>query len=151
MTLNLPAAVADCLALHHVMTLATHGPDGPWGAAVFYARDGDDLVFLSTPNSRHGQHLALDARCAATIQSEVNDWRSIRGIQLEGHVAELQGDERVRAQQCYGEKFPFVRPASAAPAIVQALARVCWYRLRIERLCYIDNRFGLGQRQTFSA
>ena len=28
------------VAGHHVMTLATQGPDGPWAAAVFYAADG---------------------------------------------------------------------------------------------------------------
>ena len=49
MALNLPAAAADYLAQHHVMTLATQGGDGPWAAAVFYVRDGDDLIFLSSP------------------------------------------------------------------------------------------------------
>ena len=150
MALNLPADVSDYLAQHHVMTLATQGADGPWGSAVFYVRIDDDLVFLSTPNSRHGGNLAADARCAATIQSEVMDWRSIRGIQLEGRVSELVGDERDAAQRCYGEKFPFARPATAAPAILQALARVRWYRLRIERLYFIDNGRGMGKRQEFS-
>ncbi|MBL8318079.1 MAG: pyridoxamine 5'-phosphate oxidase family protein [Burkholderiaceae bacterium] len=149
MTLALPPPVAQFLADHHVMTLATHGAEGPWAAAVFFARDGDDLIFLSSPSSRHAGNLALDARCAATIQSEVADWRSIQGIQLEGRVDELDGDERVRVQQVYGAKFPFVRPALAAPAIVQALARVHWYRLRLARLYFIDNAQGFGQRQVF--
>jgi hypothetical protein len=133
------------------MTLATHGADGPWAAAVFYARDGDDLIFLSSPASRHARHLALDARCAATIQPEVADWRSIRGIQLEGGVAEIDGDERARAQHCYWEKFPFAHPAKAVVAIQQALARVRWYRLRVARLVFVDNGRGFGQREVFEA
>jgi hypothetical protein len=150
-TLELPPSVAQYLAAHHVMTLATQDADGPWATAVFYARDGDDLIFLSSPASRHVRHLALDARCAATIHSEVTDWRSIQGVQLEGRADELPGGERAHAMRIYEEKFPFVRQAAAAPAIVQALARVRWYRLRIARLYFLDNAQGFGQRQLFKA
>ena len=151
MALTLPPEIADYLAQHHVMTLATQGGDGPWAAAVFYVRDGDDLIFLSSASSRHGRDLALEPRCAATIQSEADDWRAIQGIQLEGRVSELEGDERSRAQQLYGDRFPFARAGSAPTAIALALARVRWYRLRIARLYFIDNRRGLGQRRQFDA
>ena len=151
MAIRLPDTVARYLGQHHVMTLATQGPDGPWASAVFYAADGDALTFLSSPGTRHSRNLAADPRCAATIHSEVAEWQLIRGIQLEGRVDELAGDERERAIGRYGEKFPFDRPAVAAPAIVQALARVRWYRLRIARLHFIDNQRGFGQRQTYEA
>ena len=151
MALDLPEPAAQYLLDHHVMTLATQGSEGPWAAAVFYAPDGDDLIFLSSPTTRHCRDLVLDARCAATIQSDAQDWRSIRGIQLEGAVRELQGDERSRAEQLYSERFPFVRPGSAPAAIVLALARVHWYKLRISRLYFIDNRRGFGQRRLFEA
>jgi uncharacterized protein YhbP (UPF0306 family) len=144
----LPQAVADYLAAHHVMSLATQGADGPWAAAVFYATDGHSLIFLSSPNSRHCSNLALDARCAATIQEDYRDWPQIKGIQLEGQVKELQGEEERRAQQLYGEKFPIIGPlASAPPAIVKALARVRWFRLTPERLYFIDNSKGFGHRE----
>lgn len=151
MALTLPPDIAEYLEQHHVLTLATQGSDGPWAAALFYVRDGDSLVFLSSPSSRHCRDLALQPRCAATIQSGADDWRSIRGIQLEGRVSELQGPERVRAEQLYGERFPFVRPGGAPPALVAALARVRWYRLRVSRLYFIDNQRGFGQRQQFDA
>jgi uncharacterized protein YhbP (UPF0306 family) len=149
MALKLPDDVAEYLAAHKVMTLATHGSAGPWAAAVFYAEDDGGLVFLSSPASRHAGDLAADARCAATIQAEVDDWRAIRGIQLEGRVEALDGDARAAAQRRYAEKFPFVRPAVAAPAILQALAKVRWYRLRVERLYFIDNARGFGTRRSF--
>lgn len=151
MALNLPPPAAQYLAQHHVMTLATQGDEGPWAAAVFYASCGDDLIFLSSPSSRHCRDLAAQPQCAATIHSEVDDWRSIQGIQLEGRVAELDGDERIRAQQVYAQRFPFVRPGVAPAAIVLALARVRWYRLRISRLFFIDNARGFGQREQFDA
>jgi uncharacterized protein len=151
MALTLPPATADYLSRHHVMTLATQGVDGPWAAALFYVRDGEDLIFLSSPASRHCRDLALQPRCAATIQSDASDWRSIQGIQIEGSAAELEGDERSRAQQLYAQRFPFVRPGAAPAAIVSALARVRWYRLRIARLFFIDNSRGLGRREQFDA
>lgn len=151
MALKLPAPTEEFLARHHVMTLATQGSEGPWAAALFYARAGDNLVFLSSPSSRHCRNLALQPRCAATIQSDADDWRAIQGIQIEGEVAELHAEELALGQQRYAERFPFVRPGVAPAAIVLALARVHWYRLRIARLYFIDNERGFGQRQQLDA
>ena len=147
MQVILPQPVADYLAAHHVMTLATQGAEGPWAAAVFYASDGCSLIFLSSPNSRHCRNLELDARCAATIQEDCRDWPQIKGIQLEGRVRELEGEEEKSAQRLYGEKFPIVGPlANVPPAIVKALARVRWFRLVPERFYFIDNSKGFGHR-----
>ena len=147
MQVILPQAVADYLAGHHVMTLATQSAAGPWAAAVFYASDGCSLIFLSSPGSRHCLNLAKDARCAATIQEDYRDWARIKGIQLEGRVSELQGEEEKRVQKLYGEKFPIVGPlANVPPAIVKALAKVRWFRLVPERFHFIDNSKGFGHR-----
>jgi uncharacterized protein YhbP (UPF0306 family) len=144
---RLPPVVADYLAAHHVMTLATHGAEGPWASAVFYANEGASLIFLSAPTTRHCRNLALDARCAATIQEDCADWKQIKGIQLEGCVVELQGEEEKRAQHLYGEKFPVIGAAAGVPsAIVKALARVRWFRLVPERVYFIDNSKGFGHR-----
>lgn len=151
MALELPPPVQAYLAAQQVMTLATQGSDGPWAAAVFYAELDADLVFVSSPASRHAGHLALDPRCAAAIHGPADDWTSIRGVQLEGRVEPLNGAQRERARECYGAKFPFARPALAAPAIVEALARVQWYRLCIARLLFIDNARGFGKRRAFLA
>lgn len=147
MPVTLPREVADYLAAHHVMTLATCGPEGPWAAAVFYASEGASLIFLSAAGTRHCRNLALDSRCAATIQEDYREWPEIKGIQLEGRVIELSGDEEKHAQALYGEKFPVVGPlAKVPPAIVKALAKVRWYRLVPERLHFIDNSQGFGHR-----
>jgi hypothetical protein len=146
----LPPQVEAYLASHRVMTLATTGPAGPWAAAVFYVHRGPALYFLSSPGSRHGLALAQDARCAATIQEQYADWAQIQGIQLEGRVVEVQGEEQFQARQHYGEKFPSVGALSAAPAeLAAAWAKVRWYRLQAARLCFIDNSRGFGHRDTF--
>lgn len=151
MTLSLSPQVTAYLAQHHVATLATQGSEGPWAAAVFYVVAAGDLVFLSAPTTRHCRNLAADPRCSATIHAEVDDWRAIQGIQLEGRVSELLGSDRAQAEQRYVERFPFVRPAGAPLAIVRALARVSFYRLRVARLFFIDNGRGFGHREQFDA
>lgn len=151
MALKLPARVTEFIERHHVMTLATQGGEGPWAAALFYVRVGDDLVFLSSPASRHCRDLALQPRCAATIQPEADDWRAIQGVQIQGEASELKAEALAIAQHRYAERFPFVRPGIAPAAIVLALARVRWYRLRIMRLYFIDNERGFGKREQFEA
>jgi uncharacterized protein YhbP (UPF0306 family) len=144
----MPAALRErvlaYLRAHHVATLATHGPDGPWAAAVFYASDGFELCFLSSPSSRHCRNLASSARVAATVQEDYADWREIRGVQLEGTVTELAGADERSARALYGEKFRFVR--GPVGVIAQALEKVRWYRLTPERLYFVDNSRGFGHR-----
>ncbi len=138
----------DYLAGHHVMTLATAGPDGPWAAAVFYASERFDLYFLSSPSSRHSTELRANAAAAATVQEDYSDWRAIRGVQLEGRVEELAGDEAARVQAIYGAKFPVARPADDTPApIAAALSKVRWYRFAARRAFWIDNAAGFGKRE----
>jgi uncharacterized protein YhbP (UPF0306 family) len=133
---------------HHVLTLATQGPEGVWAAAVFYAGDETGLYFLSSPASRHARNLAANPRVAATIQEDYADWPEIKGVQLEGAVGELSGPEEAEARRLYGEKYPVVGNLAKAPAaIVKALAKVRWYRLVPERLYFIDNATGFGRRE----
>ena len=126
------------------MTLATIGPEGPWAAAVFYVNEEFEFYFLSAGHTRHSQNIAENSRAAAAIQEDYKDWPSIRGIQLEGVVSQLQAAERRRAQSLYEEKYPFIK--NAAPQIRLGLARVNWYQMSPSRLYFIDNSKGLGHR-----
>ncbi|TSA11681.1 MAG: pyridoxamine 5'-phosphate oxidase [Betaproteobacteria bacterium] len=135
------------LRQHHVMTLASHGDEGVWAAAVFYANDGFAFYFLSSPASRHCRNLTRDPRVSAAVQEDCSDWRKIKGVQLEGIVSVLAGEEEIHARSLYGEKFPVVGKLQQAPAaIVKALAKVCWYKLIPRRLYFIDNAAGFGHR-----
>ncbi len=139
--------VLDWLRAHHTMTLATQGEQGVWAAAVFYASDGFDLYFLSKPGARHSGNIARDGRAAVTIQEDCSDWREVKGIQAEGHVVELSGEAAGQARALYGAKYPVVGTLAGAPAaILQALAKVHWYRFVPERLYFIDNSRGFGHR-----
>lgn len=136
------AVIAEC----RIMTLATGGAHGPWAAAVFYASDGFDLVFVSSPESRHVGDLALDPRCAVALHPEPSDWRDIRGVQMAGTAAPLHGAERAAAMARYARRFPFADPRQAPEAIRAALDRVGWYRFHPESAHLVDNRRGFGRR-----
>jgi len=129
---------------HNVMTLATQGPEGVWAAAVFYANDGFQFIFLSAGHTRHARNIAASPRVAATIQEDTSDWAAIQGIQLEGTVQLLAGPERAAAIARYAEKFTFLKQPVAA--IEKALAGVNWYRLTPERVYFVDNSRGFGNR-----
>jgi uncharacterized protein YhbP (UPF0306 family) len=135
------------LRAHNVMTLATHGPEGLWAAAVFYVHENFDLYFLSSPSTRHSLNLAANPRVAVTIQEDYDDWRAIKGIQLEGNVTRLEGLEQARAILLYGKKFSIVGNIARAPAkIARAFSRVAWYRLTPTRVYFVDNSQGFGHR-----
>lgn len=132
---------------HNVATLATCDGGNPWSAAIFYASDGYTLFFLSSPTSRHCLNLAQNPRVAVTVQEDYSDWLDIKGIQLEGVAVEISGAEEEKARRLYGQKFPVVGMAARAPAaIVKALAKVRWYKIVPQRLYFIDNALGLGNR-----
>jgi uncharacterized protein len=137
------AAALAYLQQHHVMSLATQGPQGLWAAAVFYASDQFDLFFLSAAHTRHAQNLVAHPHAAATIQEDYHDWPAIQGIQLEGDVALLEGEARATAVALYLQKYPFI---AADPILEAAFARVNWHRLRPTRLYFIDNSRGFGHR-----
>lgn len=134
----------DYLARHTVMSLATHGQQGLWAAAVFYASDDFNLYFLSAGHTRHGQNLSDNPRAAATIQENYADWPAIQGIQLEGNVTLLSGDQRDAAVALYLNKFSFLQ--NAGQALQSQLQKVNWYRLSPDRFYFVDNSLGFGHR-----
>lgn len=138
------AAALAYLATHHVVTLATSGPEGVWAAAVFYANDGFRLTFLSAGHTRHAQAIAGTPQVAATIQEDYADWPAIQGLQLSGTARQLAGAEREAAIGRYRNKYPFI--AQPIPALVTALAKVNWYLLEPDLVYFIDNSQGFGHR-----
>ncbi len=151
---DLRRRIADLLAAHTTMTLATIGPDGaPQAAAVFYAHDDDlNLYFLSEPTTRHGRNVAVNPRAAATIQADGQDWQQIYGLQIEGTVALVEGTrELAHAIQVYSARFDFLTGLLAGTAegpreLIGPLARSRFYVLRPSWIRLIDNRVRFGHK-----
>jgi uncharacterized protein YhbP (UPF0306 family) len=142
----LRSTVLAYLDAHHVVTLAT---SEPWAAAVFYVNDGFTLYFLSSPRSRHAQRLDADPRVAATVQEDYRDWRSVKGVQLEGTVHVVERTRVADVRKLYAAKFPVIAGGDGrTAAIAAALARIRWYELRPTAIHFLDNAQGFGHRAT---
>ncbi len=136
------------------MSLATCRQDMPWAAAVYYARLGFDLIFFSSPGSRHSEILASNPRAAATIHGEFSRWQDIKGLQLEGIVEPITSAWALaRATATYLKKYPFVReflsdPGSVSTQVAAKMTKVALYIFRPERIFYLNNEEGFGNRWT---
>lgn len=142
------AAVRRLLAEVTTMTLATVQAGAPWATTVYFAPDGFNLVFLSSPGSRHCRNLATNPACAATVSPEVSSWRDILGLQMEGRAELVAGlPAKARAMATYFAKFPFVKELLAAPGeAASRLSRVSAHVFRPTAIRYIDNGPGFGTR-----
>jgi len=148
LTSALRERVLEQLADHHVLSLATTGPEGPWAAAVFYAHDGLSLYFLSSPTSRHALNIGAGTEVAATIQHDYDDWPGIRGLQLQGRAEPVAAHDEAGVRQRYAARFPVIGLSARAPAaIVRALDRIRWYVLCPRAIWLIDNRRGFAHRE----
>ena len=143
--------ILNYLQSHNTMTLATCAADQPWAATVFYASDDLQLYFFSSPEARHSVNLSANPRVAVTVQEDYKDWRAIKGIQLEGRVLLVDGIiEKAKAMAVYARKYSdvirlFTDPGSGP--FYKAFLKVKFYRVAPERVFFIDNSQGFGQRQ----
>jgi hypothetical protein len=152
---DLRSRIHAFLAEHNTMTLATSGTNNaPQAAAVFYAADEAlNLIFVSSPNSRHSLNLTQRPHVAATIQADNQAWQTIQGVQVEGTAHMVDGAaELVRAVQVYVRRFEFLRDlldgATSGPAVLRGpLASSRFYVLRPTWMRLIDNSQGFGHKE----
>ena len=148
---ELKRQILQYLQAHNTMTLATCADNVPWAATVFYASDDLSLYFFSAPESRHCENLAANSKVAVTVQEDYQDWRQIKGVQLEGKVTLVDSViEKAKALSVYARKYPdvirlFTDPASGV--FYRAFLKVKFYRVSPERVFFIDNAQGFGKRQ----
>lgn len=152
MSADLADRIGAFLAAHHVMSLATSGPNGPHAANLFYACDGLALVWVSEPDTRHSRDIEADSRVAATIAPDYSDFAVIRGVQIAGAARQIVAeDHRMRLLALLEARYSFLRQSAAGPAeLRQAYARISVYRLEPARLVMIDNTKGFGHKETLA-
>ena len=142
------AAVNSLLNSVPAMTLATSADGHPWATDVYFAASGYELVFFSSPSSRHSLNLAANPRCAATVHPSAASWREIKGLQMEGIAEFVTGAEATaHAFLVYCAKFPFARDLMSNPLEMGKKAlNVKAHVFRPERIHYLDNALGFGTR-----
>lgn len=145
--------IANFLAEHTTLTLATVGADGaPAAAAVFFAPDDTlNLFFLSEEATEHDRNLLSHPQVAGAIQADSQDWRAIRGLQLRGTAAIVAAAEWPHAAAVYGRRFAFVGAllaGQAGPAALSGpLGRARFWVLRPTWFRLIDNTIRFGHKE----
>lgn len=139
------ARIAAFLDAHHVMSLATCGPQGPHAASLFYARDGFSLLWLSHEQTRHSEALAINPLVGATIAPDYRGFAEIRGIQISGSARRLVNvADRRHARSVLEARYPFLLNVSNQAPFMQAYAAAELYRLVPHKIVIIDNTRGFG-------
>lgn len=135
-------ALRALLDAHHVMHLATSGVDGPHCAALFFARHGDELVWLSADHVLHSRHLRASPRAAATVGPSTPPLGLIEGVQLSGE-AEAAPDQAAY-RRAWLARFPLAAPMVASARDHQ------FYRLRPSWARLIRTIAGVSQNREWS-
>ncbi len=92
------ALIDDMLGAGGRMFLATSYDGISSGASVFYARDGDSLVFFTFNPTRKAEQIRANPRVQAAIWPAGAE--GIRGLQIEGRCRQISADaDKERARQ----------------------------------------------------
>jgi uncharacterized protein YhbP (UPF0306 family) len=144
----LRSEVLAFLAGHNVIHLGTVADGVPHVASLFYVNDGFTLYWVSDPATRHSRELAQSPRVAATIAPEYSSYKEIRGLQVVGRAARVEGLAGVTAGLfALAGKFSFFNEFVSGPvALVERLGKATVYRFDIERIVFIDNTKGFGHK-----
>ena len=133
------AKIIKLLKLHHVMTLATTSPQGPWTAHCFYAYlpEHNALVFTTDPETRHGRDMLANPAVSAGICLETKIIGKIQGLQLTGtatpSLPHSLTPSHSSARTAYLLRFPFA-----------LAAKLDLWILDIDYIKMTDNRLGFG-------
>ncbi|MFH0823523.1 MAG: pyridoxamine 5'-phosphate oxidase family protein [Pseudomonadota bacterium] len=134
------------------VTLACAADNAPWAAAVYYARDEFDLVFFSSPTSRHSTVFAQNPRASAAVHGNYKDWTEIKGLQMEGRIEQIGSVmDKAKALAVFLKKYPFVKrflsdPAGFSADVAKKTAGVALYFFRPSSIYFVNNEFGFGSR-----
>ena len=140
-----PRALKSLLDGCRALVLASASRGRPWCAPLWFARssNGRELYFWSDPASRHARELARRSTASAALFVDAPSIRELRGAQLEGTVARLDGHAAERAQARFLSRFP-----SAAPFLAGAASERL-FAFRITTAKVTDNRRRFGRKQRF--
>lgn len=131
------------------MVLAVQGDDSPWAAPVYYLFAPPGIYFFSSPRSKHIRALSNCSRTAGAIFVESDQWQDIQGLQMTGHVEQVQGTaRRLSITTRFMAKFPVARQmlATGSTPLAGLDARVGLYVFWPSEVYCTSNRSGFGRR-----
>jgi len=129
--------IIEFIGEHHVLTLATSFEEEPYCANCFYIylEDTNQLVFTSDNNTKHIKDTAHNIMVGGSIVLETKTIGLIRGLQFQGYVSELTGEDYKNARRAYLAKYPYA-----------ILKKTALWAIDLTFMKFTDNRLGFGKK-----
>lgn len=151
---GLGRTVVSFISSQHIMTIASTNGKSAWSAPVYYLFDQGIFFFFSKNSSRHIREGLSVGSCSVSIHAPSKGWQDIKGIQMEGDIAEAgSGEKSKRAFRLYKERFSFIgliRSAldtdSLRIDVIEKMFNARWYAFTPHTILYTDNSTGFGHR-----
>jgi uncharacterized protein len=137
--------ILDFIKQHHIFTLAIARDNLPWCATCYYAysKEQNQFFFTSDHETRHIRDVVEgnNYRVAGAIALETRIIGKIRGIQFNGIIKELEGNELATARARYLKRFPVAR----------LMPELHIWSLSPDVIKMTDNRLGFGKKLVWMA
>jgi nitroimidazol reductase NimA-like FMN-containing flavoprotein (pyridoxamine 5'-phosphate oxidase superfamily) len=102
-------AAFEYLKTHELMFLATASKTGnPHVSPMFYACEGKKIYFSAPPGSETDRWLKENPIAEIAVAEQPAEWSDSRGLQIEGPVTELDGEEETHAGELFKARYPFL-------------------------------------------
>lgn len=144
---ELSDAILEELRNHSVLTLATVGDARPHAVSLMYAHKDFDIYWLSDPKTMHSEQLAHNASAGITIARQQEDFRRIRGLQLEGEGYRITDPaKKAMGLELLVARYPFLKQFRSGN-LARHLGLAAIYTFHATKLILIDNSRGFGFKQ----
>lgn len=121
------------------LTLATASADGrPWATPVWFAPDGDGVLWVSRPGRRHSLNIAERPEVAFVVFDSSRPPGDAEAVYAEGIAAPVPADDVARAIAVYSTHGRVQGLAPWTPERVTGAATLRLYRARITALWTLD-------------
>lgn len=129
------------IARQHVFSLFTSYQDDIWAASCYYAFDRQNmrLIFMTSPDSQHGQLMQANPRVAGTISAQTKQVGKIQGVQFVGEIRQFDGEEVDAQKAFYCQRFP-----------IAIEAKLPMWQLQLQTVKMVDNTLGFGTKLHWS-
>src|SRR4051812_12246746 len=102
------AAFEDLQAPEVMFLRAASKSGDPPVSPMFYACDGRKIYFSAPPGSETDRWLKENPIAEIAVSEMPSEWLKATGLQIEGPVTELDGDEEAHAGELFKARYPFL-------------------------------------------
>ncbi|HSD98885.1 MAG TPA: pyridoxamine 5'-phosphate oxidase family protein [Patescibacteria group bacterium] len=104
--MDIKQLITEYLESARLMQVATAKDNQPWVCTVYFAYDDKlNLYWLSKPERRHSQEIAINEKVAGTIVLPHTPGDEVRGIQFQGIAKKLEKQDGEHGLKTYATRM----------------------------------------------